>query len=46
MNTLSVINRIKELYTQDISKYETQLSETVSTFRFLVIGGDFQTFAQ
>jgi UDP-N-acetylglucosamine 4,6-dehydratase len=39
MNTLDIINRTKELFTEDISKHETQLSDTVSTSRFLVIGG-------
>ncbi len=39
MNTLDIINRTTELFTHDISTHETQLSETVSTSRFLVIGG-------
>jgi FlaA1/EpsC-like NDP-sugar epimerase len=39
MNTLNIINRTTELFTPDIATHETRLSETVSTSRFLVIGG-------
>ncbi len=39
MNTLSLIGRSKFLFENDIHNHETQLSEKVSTSRFLVIGG-------
>ncbi|MDD3567442.1 MAG: UDP-N-acetylglucosamine 4,6-dehydratase [Bacteroidales bacterium] len=39
MNTLHLIGRDKELFTQDIAKHEKELSEIVSSSRFLVIGG-------
>lgn len=38
-NTLSLIGRKDALFTSDINKYEQKLSETVSTSRFLVLGG-------
>ena len=39
MNTLHLIGREKELFTEDIAKHEKELSEIVSSSRFLVIGG-------
>lgn len=39
MNILELIGREKELFTEDIQRNETALSEIVSTSRFLVIGG-------
>ena len=39
MNTLHLIGRNKELFTEDISKHEKELSEIVQASRFLVIGG-------
>jgi UDP-N-acetylglucosamine 4,6-dehydratase len=39
MNTLSLIGRNKELFTEDISNHEIELSKAVSSSRFLVIGG-------
>ncbi|MDP3463662.1 MAG: UDP-N-acetylglucosamine 4,6-dehydratase [Bacteroidales bacterium] len=39
MNILSLIGRNKELFSEDISNHEEELSEIVSTSRFLVIGG-------
>jgi len=39
MNTLSLIGRTKELFTDDIAKHEKQLAEIVQNSRFLVIGG-------
>jgi len=39
MNTLSLIGRNKELFTEDIAKHEKDLSEIVQASRFLVIGG-------
>lgn len=39
MNPLSLIGRNKELFTEDIAKHEKELSSTVSSSRFLVIGG-------
>jgi len=39
MNTLTLIGRNKELFTEDISNHEKELSEAVSASRFLVIGG-------
>ncbi len=39
MNTLHLIGRNKELFTDDIAKHEKELSEIVQASRFLVIGG-------
>ena len=39
MNILSLIGRTKELFTQDISRHEKELTEIVGSSRFLVIGG-------
>jgi UDP-N-acetylglucosamine 4,6-dehydratase len=39
MNILSLIGRNKELFSEDISNHEKELSEAVSSSRFLVIGG-------
>lgn len=39
MKTLSLIGRNKELFTEDIAGHEKELSEIVSSSRFLVIGG-------
>lgn len=39
MNTLHLIGRDKELFTEDIANHEKELSEIVSSSRFLVIGG-------
>lgn len=39
MNILKLIGRNKELFTEDISNHEKELSEAVSASRFLVIGG-------
>ncbi len=39
MNPLTLIGRTKELFTEDISKHETQLTEIINESRFLVIGG-------
>ncbi len=39
MNVLMLINRNQLLFTQDIGSHENELSEAVSTSRFLVIGG-------
>jgi len=39
MNILHLIGRDKELFTEDIAEHEKELSETVSSSRFLVIGG-------
>jgi FlaA1/EpsC-like NDP-sugar epimerase len=39
MNILHLIGRDKELFTQDIANHEKELSEIVSSSRFLVIGG-------
>lgn len=39
MDTLKLIGRNKELFTEDITKNERKLSEIVSSSRFLVIGG-------
>lgn len=39
MNTLHLIGREKELFTEDIAKHEKELSEIVNSSRFLVIGG-------
>lgn len=39
MNTISLIGRSKELFSEDIAKHEKELSEIVHASRFLVIGG-------
>jgi UDP-N-acetylglucosamine 4,6-dehydratase len=39
MNILSLIGRNNELFTEDISKHEKELSSIVNSSRFLVIGG-------
>lgn len=39
MNYLNLIGRDKELFTDDIKNHEKELSEIVSSSRFLVIGG-------
>lgn len=39
MNTLHLIGREKELFTDDINKYDSELRRIVSSSRFLVIGG-------
>lgn len=39
MNTLKLIGREKELFTEDINSHKEQLSEIGSESRFLVIGG-------
>ena len=39
MNILKLIGRHKELFTKDINKHEKELTELVSSSRFLVIGG-------
>lgn len=39
MNMLHLIGRNKELFTEDISKHEKELSRIVNSTRFLVIGG-------
>ncbi|SHJ97506.1 Polysaccharide biosynthesis protein [Tangfeifania diversioriginum] len=39
MNILNLIGRNNELFTQDIANHEKELSEIVSSSRFLVIGG-------
>jgi len=39
MNILHLIGREKELFTEDIASHEKELSEIVSSSRFLVIGG-------
>lgn len=39
MNILQLIGREKELFTEDINSHKDQLSEIVSSSRFLVIGG-------
>jgi len=39
MNLLHLIGRKKELFTNDISKHETELARIVSSSKFLVIGG-------
>ena len=38
MNILKLIGREKELFTEDINHYEKDLSDTVASSRFLVIG--------
>ncbi len=39
MNILNLIGRNKELFTEDITRHETRLTEIVNESRFLVIGG-------
>src|SRR6056297_1870933 len=39
MNTLELIGRGKELFTEDVSKHEKELSEKVRSSSFLVLGG-------
>jgi FlaA1/EpsC-like NDP-sugar epimerase len=39
MNILNLIGRNKELFTEDISNHEKELSKVVQSSRFLVIGG-------
>jgi len=39
MDTLKLIGRKKELFTEDINSHKEQLNEIVSNSRFLVIGG-------
>lgn len=39
MNILNIINRTEPLFTPDIARHESALSELVSSSRFLVIGG-------
>ncbi len=39
MNILNLIGRDKELFTEDISKHEKELTEIVNASSFLVIGG-------
>ena len=39
MNVLELRGRTKELFTDDISKHEEELSSIVNESRFLVIGG-------
>ena len=39
MNTLELIGREKELFTEDINSHKEQISDIVSNSRFLVIGG-------
>lgn len=39
MKILTLIGRHKELFTEDISNYEKELTDKVSSSRFLVIGG-------
>lgn len=39
MNTLNLIGRSEELFVSDILKHESELSQIVSSSRFLVIGG-------
>lgn len=39
MNTLSLIGRNKDLFNEDISNHEKELSEIIQASRFLVIGG-------
>jgi len=39
MNTLKLIGREHELFTEDINKHESELSQIVSKSSFLVIGG-------
>jgi len=39
MYILNLIGREKELFNQDIAKHEKELTEIVTTLRFLVIGG-------
>ena len=39
MNILNLIGREKELFSEDIKKYETELSKRVTNASFLVLGG-------
>lgn len=39
MNTLNLLGREKELFTEDIASHEKELSDIVCSSRFLVIGG-------
>jgi FlaA1/EpsC-like NDP-sugar epimerase len=39
MNILNLVGRNKELFTEDISNHEKELSKVVQSSRFLVIGG-------
>jgi len=39
MNMLNLIGREKELFEQDIQKYEEQLQQEIKDSKFLVIGG-------
>jgi FlaA1/EpsC-like NDP-sugar epimerase len=39
MDILKLIGRNKELFTEDIAKHEKALTDTVSSSRFLIIGG-------
>lgn len=39
MNILSLIGRDKELFIEDVTEHEKELSDVVSSSRFLVIGG-------
>ena len=39
MDILKLIGRYKELFTEDISKHENELTDIVNSSRFLVIGG-------
>lgn len=39
MNILSLIGRDKELFIEDISNHEKELTKIVNSSRFLVIGG-------
>lgn len=39
MNSLSLIGRDKEIFSEDITKHEKIISEIVRTSRFLIIGG-------
>lgn len=39
MNILRLINRNKELFTEDIANHENELTEVIASSRFLVIGG-------
>ena len=39
MNILNLIGRNKELFTEDVSKHEKELSEKVRSNSFLVLGG-------
>ena len=39
LNILSLIGRAKELFENDIEKYNEELKKIVSSSRFLVLGG-------